>query len=138
MYFLNEAHRLNYENVTSEIYPNAKNDPEYHAMAYIQSLPFIYELCVEDKFFMENPFLWTVKYKDVSYTDQVDGEQITVVDYEVEENEDGEEVRSKDYYTLPTSYQQLIDLAMNLYNPSLGDFNLAASLNVWDDSLVKV
>jgi hypothetical protein len=70
MYFINELHKSNYEHLVNELYPHAKEDREYHVIAYIFALPDIYTRCIQDNFLNSYPFLWTVKYKDTSYFEQ--------------------------------------------------------------------
>lgn len=121
------------------MYPHARNDKEYHVVAYILALPDIYNRCISDSFLKTYPFLWTVKYKDTSYfeTDEETGQEYQVIDCEVEVDEEGKEIRSEAYYQLSSGYRKLVDLATNLFNRH-NDFNLMDALETWDDALFKV
>ena len=139
MYFLNDIHKANFEHLTSFVFKYAKNDYEYCSMCYIQALPDIYDRCIKDGMFREFPFLWTVKYKDTSYTDfDDDREQYHVIDFEVETDENGKEVESEAFGTLSSGYVKMVYLAKNLFNSNNDEFNLMQSLNTWDDDLLKV
>jgi hypothetical protein len=56
MYFINEWHKTNYNHMVNMVFLNSKNDPEYHVIAYILSLPEIYSRCINDPMLFEFPF----------------------------------------------------------------------------------
>jgi hypothetical protein len=139
MYFVNNLHRTNYEHLITEVYPHAKEDKEYHVLAYIFALPEVYNRCINDIFLKSFPFLWTVKYRLIPNTEENSdtGEKYSVIDFEVEEDEEGNGIRSEAYYELSSGYQKLVELAENLFN-SHNVFNLMNALGTWDDTLFKV
>ena len=139
MYFLDDTHKTYYEHLTTMIFKGAKNDPEYHALAYILSTPHIYQHCIKDKMLSEYPFLWTAKYEDTSYYDkEEDGENYLVFDFEVERDSEGKEINSDAFNKLSSGYKKLVDLAANVFNSSNKEFNLQSALGTWDDHLFKV
>ncbi|MGM0878748.1 MAG: hypothetical protein ACQEWV_29745 [Bacillota bacterium] len=86
-----------------------------------------------------NFFLWTVEYKDTSYNERDgDGEEYTVVDFDVKKDDSGKKVESESYGTISNDYRKMLDLAANLFNSSNDEFNLMDSLGTWDDDLIKV
>lgn len=138
MYFIDEMHKLNYKHMTSMIFPHAKEDPEYHAMSYILSVPDIYEGCIEDKMLPEYPFLWTVEYVDKSYTEKDDTGEYFVWDFDIKKDSEGNSVKSEAFIYLSSGYKKLIYLAKNLFNSRNDDFNLMDALGIWDDRLFKL
>lgn len=138
MYFTCELHEQNYNHLINVVFPHAKSDSEYNSMAYILALPDIYRRCINDPMLKEFPFLWTAKYKDTSYTGSDDDGEYLVIDFEVEKDENGEEVESENFATLSSGFRKLVDLAANLFNSSNKEFNLMNALGTWDDRLLKV
>lgn len=140
MYFLNEEHEGNYNRLVTVVFPHAKKDSEYNSMAYVLAVPSIYKRCANDPLFPRFPFLWTVKYQDTSYQeiDEDTGEEYSVTDFEVEKDEDGNEVTSKAFGTLSHGYTKLVWLAMHLFDSNNTKFNMLQCFGTWDDNLAKV
>jgi hypothetical protein len=139
MYFLNEIHEWNYKQLLTSVFPQAPQDREYHVVAYIFALPEVYCRCAPHPYIGEFPFLWTVRYRDISYMerDQETGQTHEVFDFEIEEDENGREIRSDAYYELSNGYRYIVDLAANLFN-SYQDFNLMNALQTWDNEIFQV
>jgi hypothetical protein len=138
MYFINDLHEKNYNHLSNMVFPHSKNDSEYHSMVYILSLPELYSSCVNDPMFHEFPFLWTVEYKDTSYTDKDEEGEYRVVDFEIKKDDSGKEVESQNYVYLSSGYRKIVDLAANLFNSSNDEFNMTDAFGTWGDELIKV
>ena len=139
-YFMDKQHQKNYKHLTTMVFRNALNEPEYHVAAYILAIPDIYEKCNQDPLLYEYPFLWTVQYIDKSYTefDQEYNEEYYIVSIEYVKDEKGNILFSKEFSTLPTSLKQIIKLGRNLFNSNYKDFNLMDALGTWGDTFFKI
>lgn len=139
-YFINSKHKKNYEHLTTMVLKQAKQDPEYHAAAYILSLPEIYDNCIHDPMLHEYPFLWKVEYVDKSYIDYDEEykEDYRVVNFDIKKDDEGNNVESEAYGTLSSGYKHIVKLGQNLFNSNFSKFNLMAALGTWDDELFKV
>ncbi|MDP4084746.1 MAG: hypothetical protein Q8934_09050 [Bacillota bacterium] len=138
MYFLNELHEKNYNHLTNMVFPQAKKDSEYNPMAYLLALPDIYKRCINDPMLHEFPFLWTVEYKDTSYTGEDEDGEYKVNDFDIKKDGAGKEIESENYATLSSGYKKMVDLAANLFNSSNDDFNLTDAFGTWDNNMIKV
>lgn len=135
MYFVNDEHESNFVMLV-QLY-KADRDPEYKTACYVLALPDIYRKTGGR--FGENPFDWVYKFAETKEEreDYFTKEKYTLIDRQYETDKDGKELHSEAYGVLSSSERCIVDLGMNLFTGST-EFNLAAALGTWGDSLFKV
>src|SRR5687767_15200085 len=92
MYFINEWHKTNYNHMVNMVFRNSKNDPEYHVIAYILSLPEIIVVVLMIQCSLNFLFygLLSIRILHIKEKEE-DGEEYIVVDFDVKKDDSGKE-----------------------------------------------
>lgn len=119
MYFVNKAHKMNFERM-NEVFPRARKNSEYRATCYIAAHPEIFKCFAPDKQ-EHGPFSW--------YFDYLENPEDFIV-----RRDRGE--TGGDPAPLTGQTKELVELALNLWNGRACD--LSFGLSIWDRDLYQV